>query len=328
MLFDRRQFGLAALSGLMAGTASLTPRAARAADDKLLNVLVGYAPGGAADTVARTVGDGLRSGGYNAIVDNKSGAGGRLALESLLQAPADGSTLCITPLGNLTIYPHIYRNLRYDPLKDLAPVGTAAGMTFGLAVGAASPAKTLAQFLDLARKDPAMAAFGTPGAGTQMHFLGVMLARQAKVEMTHVPYKGGSAALADAIGGSLPAVITTLPNLLPMHRDGKLRLLAISNTEPLAELPGVPTFVSAGFPDLTMVEVFGYFARAGTSPDAVKALSNAIGASVASAGVQQALKRIEFTPTTMSPAELGERVRTQYARWGEIVKSTGYSAEG
>lgn len=324
MNINRRQLG-AWLSA--APLALALSSGAFAQGTKTLKILVGYAPGGAADVVARAVGEGLRSSGYTVIVENKAGAGGRLAIESLLSFPPDGTNVLIAPLSNLTIYPHIYRSLRYDPLKDLAPVGTASGMSFGIAVGASSPAKTLKDYLALARKDSAMAAYGTPGAGTPMHFLGVMLGREAKAPLTHVPYKGGSAALTDAIGGSLPAVITTTPNLLPMHRAGKLRILAISSPEPIAALPGVPTFKAAGFPDLTMSEVFGFFARAGTPAPVINELNAAISASVKSPAVAAALSKVEFEPRVMTPEALDKQVRAEFEVWGKVVKSTGYTPE-
>jgi len=324
MMLNRRQFAVCVSA---AACAIAPPGIAFAQGARQLKVLVGYAPGGAADAVARAVGECLRSSGYTVIVDNKAGAAGRLAIDALLALPADGSNLVIAPLSNLTIYPHVYRSLRYDPLKDLVPVATASGMSFGIAVGASNTAKTLQEYLALAKKDPAMASYGTPGAGTPMHFLGVMLGREAKVALTHVPYKGGSAALTDAIGGALPAVITTLPNLLPMHRAGKLRILAISNAEPLATLPGVPTFKAAGFPSLTMSEVFGFFAKAGTPAPMVNELNAAIGKAVKSPAVVAALNKVEFEPRVSTPAELGKQVRSEYETWAKVVKSTGYTPE-
>lgn len=313
---------------LAAGAAALAaPGFLRAANDKTLKVVVGYAAGGAADNVARAVGEGLRAAGYTVIVENKAGAGGRVAAESLQGLPADGNTLLLAPLSNLTICPHIYRALRYDPLKDFVSVASASGMSFGIAVGSNGPVQSLQQFLAIAKKDPVQGSYGTPGAGTPMHFLGVMLARQSKVPLTHVPYKGGSAALTDAIGGSLPAVITTLPNLLPMHRSAKLRILAISNAEPLASVPGVPTFKSLGYPALTMSERFAFFARSGTPPAIVTALNSAIGAAVTAPVVTGMLQKVEFEPLVMTPQALDKVLRADYGRWAEIVKSTGYTPE-
>lgn len=323
MSITRRQFSACLGAGSIALAA---PARLLAQDTKTLRVLVGYAPGGAADAVARAVGEGLRDSGYTVIVENKAGAAGRLAPEALLGAPPDGNTLLMTPLGSLTIYPHIYKALRYDPLKDFAPVASASGMSFGVAVGANSPAKTFKQYLELARKDPSLASYGTPGAGTAMHFLGVMLARQANLSLVHVPYKGGSAALTDAIGGNLPAVITTLPNLLPMHRAGKIRILAISTPEPVATLAGVPTFQAEGFPELTISEIFGFFARAGTPAPVIARLNAAISAAVRSPKVSAVLEKVQFEPRIMTPEALDQQVRADYASWGKVVKATGYTA--
>ncbi|MET4576611.1 tripartite tricarboxylate transporter substrate-binding protein [Ottowia thiooxydans] len=321
MSMSRRQFaGVLGASALCAAAPSL-------AQDRTLRILLGYTPGGAVDTVARTLADGLRSSGYTAIIENKPGASGRLALEALISAPADGTALLMTPMGNLTLYPHVFRNLRYDSLKQFAGVNTVCTMGFALAVGANSPAKTLAQFLDMARKDNSLAAYGTPGAGTAMHFIGQLLAKGGQVPLTHVAYKGGSAAVTDAIGGTLPAVITTLPNLLPMHRAGKLRILAISDDTPLATLPGVPTFKSAGFPELVVNESFALFARSGTPTAAIAQLSQAIGQAVKSSKITALLEQQEYLPRTTTPEALDRQLREEHARWGQIVKTAGYTPE-
>jgi len=322
MSMSRRQFaGYLGVSAL-----ALNSRLALA-QDKTLRILVGYAAGGAADNVARIVAEGMRDSGFTSIVENKAGAAGRLATEALIAAPADGSTLLLTPLGNLTLYPHVFKSLRYDPLKQFASVGTASTMSFALAVGANSSAKTLQEFLDMARKDNALAAYGTPGAGTAMHFIGQLLARSAKVPLTHVAYKGGSAAVTDAIGGTLPAVITTLPNLLPMHRSGKLRVLAVSDEAPLATLPGVPTFKSLGYPDLVVTETFAHFARTGTPASAIAQLNQSITQAVKSEKVASLLQKQEYLPRTSTPQALDKQMREEYARWGAIVKAAGYTPE-
>lgn len=322
MNISRRQFagclGVSALS-LNSGFAL--------AQDKTLRVLVGYAAGGAADNVARIVGEGLRDSGYTTIVENKGGAAGRLATEAMLAAPADGTTLLLTPMGNLTLYPHVFKSLRYDPLKQFAGVGTACTMSFAFAVGANSPAKTLGEFLEMARRDDALAAYGTPGAGTAMHFIGQLLAKSAKLALTHVPYKGGSAAVTDAVGGTLPAVITTLPNLLPMHRSGKLRILAISDEAPLAALPGVPTFQSLGYSDLAVTETFGFFAHSGTPALVIARLNQGITQSVKSEKVTSQLQRQEYLPKAVTPEALDKQLREEHARWGTVVKSAGYTPE-
>jgi len=315
----------AALLG-MGLAAAAAPAWLRAQADKTLKMLVGFAPGGAADVVARAIAEGMRGAGYTSIVDNRAGAGGRLATEALLAAPADGATLLFTPSTNLTLYPHVYARLRYE-MADFAPIGTACEFGFGLAVGANSPARTLADFLNQARQDPKLGAYGTAGAGTVMHFLGVMLARQANVPLIHVPYKGGSAALTDVVGGAVPALITTLPNLLPMHKAGKLRLLAVSSANPITEIPEVPTFKAAGYPELTASEYFCLFARRGTPPEVLSRLSVALTAAIASPSTKAVLEKLLFEPRTTAPKALASRLEADLERWGKTVKASGYTPE-
>lgn len=318
MFINRRAF-----VGLLGASSLAFPSLAQAMN---LRILVGYAAGGAVDVVARAVAEGLRDTGYTVIVENKAGASGRLATEALLAAPADGTTLILAPQGNLTLYPHVVK-AKFDPLKELTPIAPACRMSFALAVGASSPATSLQDFLAQAARTPAMASFGTPGAGTAMQFIGTLLGKHANFSFTHVAYKGGSAAVTDTVGGHLPAVITTTPNLLPMHRSEQLRILAISDDVPNAALPGVPTFKAAGFPDLSISESFAFFARRGTTPALVSQLNQAIGAAVRSPKVSQVLEKAEFTPLTMSPEAMDKQLRAEHARWARVVQSVGYTPE-
>ena len=318
MFITRRAF-----VGLLGASSLAFPSLAQA---RTLRILVGYAAGGAADVVARAVAEGLRDAGYTVNVENKAGAAGRLATEALLAAPADGSTLILAPQGNLTLYPHVVK-AKFDPLKELTPIAPACRMSFALAVGSKSPATNLQDFLAQAAKTPAMASFGTPGAGTAMHFIGTLLGKHANFPFIHVAYKGGAAAVTDAVGGHLPAVITTTPNLLPMHRSGQLRILAISDDVPNAALPGVPTFKAAGYPDLNISEAFAFFARSGTSPALVAQLNQAIGNAVKLPKVSQVLEKAEFTPLTMSPEAMDKQLQAEHANWARIVKSVGYTPD-
>jgi tripartite-type tricarboxylate transporter receptor subunit TctC len=326
MNLNRRQ-----LSGLAGATAitALLPLGAQAQGSKKLTIVVGFPPGGAPDTVARAVAEGLRAQGYTALVENKAGAGGRLAAESLRAAPADGSTVMIAPAGGFTIYPHIYTNLRYDPLKDFAPVATAGQFDFGMAVGPAVPAsvKTVADFIAWAKANPNKAQFGSPGGGTAMHFLGIELGRAAKLEFNHIPYRGGAPAMSDLMGGQVPAIFTTLPLLIKPHQANKLRILAHSGDERAKAIPDVPTFKEAGFPAMTMSEMFVVVASAKT-PEAVRnELATALAAAISAPSVKAVMEAAEFDLLSLPPAKISARLQSEWERWGKVVKATGYKAE-
>lgn len=306
------------LSGLLPGLAH--------AQGKMLKILVGYAPGGAVDVVARQVGEELRQSGYNAIVENKSGAGGRLAVEQLLNAPADGSTVVLMPGGNVSIFTHLYSKLNYK-LEDLAPLATVCSFEYGLAVGAGTPARTLSEFIGWAKANPGKASYGTPGAGTAMHFMGVMLVRNAGFEFIHVPYRGGAAAVTDAIGGNISALTSTLPNLFPIHKNGKLRILAITGDKRLPSLPEVPTFKEMGYPDLVISESFGFYASAKV-PEGVQAeLERALMAAASKPRVVAALEKLEFSSDVTGRAAFLSQMKTARERWGQVIRTSGFKAE-
>lgn len=311
------------LAAMGAAACSIASPFHEAQASAVTRLLVGFAPGGAADLVARALAASLQSAGHSAIVDNRAGAGGRIAVDFLLANKPDLNLLLFTPSTNLTLFPHLYSDIKYTP-ADFAPLGTACSFDFGIAVGAASPARTLQDYLRLAKSNPAQASFGTPGTGTIMQFLGMMLAKDAQVPLTHVPYKGGAPALTDTISGILPALITTLPNLIPMHVAGKIRILATSGRQPAPELPGVPTFAQAGYPGLTMSEYFAVFARRGVNGQKAEALARALVKAVDNPAYAQAMARLYFRAETERPSDLARRLAREYDFWGRVVARTGY----
>lgn len=235
----------------------------------------------------------------------------------------------IVPAGVLTIYPHIYNKLRYDSLKDFAPLATAGQFDFGMAVGPAVPAsvKTVADFIAWAKANPKNAQFGSPGGGTAMHFLGIELGRVGKFEFSHIPYRGGAPAMSDLMGGTVPAIFTTLPLLIKPHQNNKLRILAHSGEQRSKAIPDVPTFKEAGFPALTMSEMFVVVANAKTPETVQKELATALAAAAATPSVKAALEAAEFDPLTLAPVEISARLQSDFERWGKVVKATGYKAE-
>lgn len=315
---------------LAAATAASSPTSAQTAQTsqtpRTQKWLVGYPPGGAVDVVARELAEAMRAQGYSVIVENRTGASGRLATDQMMAAPADGGTLLVMPGGNATIFPHVYRELKHDPLKDMVALGAVCEFSFALGAGPGTPARTLKEFVDWARANPGKASYGTPGGGTAMHFMGVMLGRAAGFEFTHVPYRGGAAAIVDVLGGTVPALATTLPNLVQPYRQGKLRILAFSGEQRLSGLPDVPTFKELGYPGLVITESFGVFGSA-RLPAAVQAeLHGAIHKAAADPRVIAALQKQEFQPLSLSQAAYAARLKADHDRWGPVIRATGYTA--
>ncbi|MBS7807283.1 tripartite tricarboxylate transporter substrate-binding protein [Variovorax sp. PCZ-1] len=313
------------MSALSAGALATLAPSLSLAQGKPLKILVGYPAGGAVDVVARRLGEDLRAQGYNVNVENRTGAAGQLATEAMVASPADGSTIVFMPGGNATIFPHVYPKLRYS-MADLAPLASVCSFQFGLAVGPGTPAKTLKEFVDWAKANPGKASYGTPGAGTVMHFMGVMFGKKAGIDFLHVPYRGGALALNDVMGGTIPALATTLPNLVSHHKSGKLRILGFSGEQALPGLPGVPTFKEQGYPELVMSEVFGLFASSKTPAPIIAELEKAIIAAANTPGFVAAIEKLEFDAGTSTSANFTRALKADLERWGPVIKATGYTA--
>lgn len=294
------------------------------ANGKLLRIVVGYPAGGAVDVVARQVGEEMRESGYNVVVENKAGAAGRLAVATVLQAPADGNTVLLMPGGNISLYSHVYPNLKYS-LADLAPLATLCSFSFGLAVGPGTPAKTWPEFVAWAKANPGKASFGTPGAGTGMHFMGVMLGRQAGIDFLHVPYKGGAAAMSDLLGGSLPSLATTLPNIVKLHQTGKIKIVGFSGETRSPKLADVPTFKEQGYPDVVMSEVFAVFAPAKTPAPVQKELEAAFTKAARQPRMVEALEKLEFESLVLDAKATRSHLEADMRRWEPVVKASGYT---
>ncbi|MCX7894041.1 MAG: tripartite tricarboxylate transporter substrate-binding protein, partial [Burkholderiales bacterium] len=218
------------------------------AQEKTTKLMVGYPPGAGADTVTRLLADRMRTTlGQTVIVENKAGASGRIAVEQVKLSPPDGSVLLMTPLANVVAHPHSYANLRYNPFTDLEPVAHLANFQLAFAVGADVPAKTLAEYVALVKRDPKYGNYASAGAGSLPHFFGVMFGRAAGIEMTHVPYKGTAPALADLTGGQIAAFSGVIADVAQLEKAGKVRVLATSGAKRAAALPDVPTFREQGY---------------------------------------------------------------------------------
>ncbi len=292
--------------------------------------VIGFAPGGAADVVARLLATRMRfEAGGNGIVDSKAGAGGRIAVDAVKTAEADGTTLLVTPGSIMTIYPFVYSKLSYDPVKDFKPVTPLASVPYSLNVGPMVPAsvKTMKDFAAWAKANPDKASYGSPGNGTTPHYVGVMFAKEAGFSYVHAPYKGGAPALLDVMGGQIASSVNVVSEVVPSALAGKVRVLAVSSAQRLPQLPEVPTFAEAGFGDLQSQEWFGLFAPAATPAATVKRLQASAVEAYATAEVKQALDKLAFSVNTSSSEDFASLLRRDLDRWGPVVKATGFKIE-
>lgn len=287
-------------------------------------LIVGFQAGGGLDSVARALANELnKTGKHKIVVENKPGASGMMAIDAVRNASRNSALLVIMPGGSITMTPHTNKHFQYDPQKDLVPVARLATYTLGVAVSPDVNAATLAQFLKLADNSQKLAAYGTAGIGLSPHFVGETIAKQSRVNLVHVPYKGAGPAINDALGKQIPAVISTVPSLLPMVRDGRLKLLATTGTHRDKHAPGVPTLKELGYPGLAIEEWFGILAPATMSSDAVKKWNTAINNALNSKSLHDTLTLQGFLPAPMSAGDFRDLVLHDYAMWGKALSNSG-----
>lgn len=328
-MITKRHFSL----GLSAaGLASMLPGAWQAARSQAgsrgARIIVGFGPGGALDVVARLLATAMKDYASPFIVENRPGGSERIALEALKSSAADGSTLLLTGSSSMAIVPHVYKKLNYHPLQDFTPVTTVCSFPFMLSMGPMVPGqvKTLADFIAWCRANPKQATYGTIGAGSLHHFIGVTLARAAGFEFIHVPYQG-LAAIQDLLAGRIAATILPSGTTLPYVQSGELRALMTTGTQRMPSLPGVPTIRELGYPALEEDDWFGIFVPASTPVEAVNVLNGAIRAALKSDDVKAGLAKLSLNPTGDSPQAFARLVKAEFDRWGPIVEASGFRAE-
>lgn len=302
---------------------------ARAQGLETARILTGFPAGGTVDVVARRVAERLRGGfARTVLVENKPGAGGRLAVDELRRSTPDGSTLLVTPAAMVTLYPHLYLRLTYG-LDDVTPVCGATTVVFGLAVGPAVPDSvvTLKDFLAWARAHPAKAAFGSPGAGSPPHYVGALLEKESGVALNHVPYRGTVPGVQDTLGGQIASFIGPIGDYLPHVKTGRLRVLATSGPARSRFLPEVATFTEQGFKPLEQVEWYGFFLPGKAAPELVQRLAAAIRGAMAAPDMAEGLAPFGLEVAASTPEQLARAVRAEYAAWAPIVRRVGFTPE-
>lgn len=295
-----------------------------------LKVVTGFPPGGTSDNLCRRIAARL-TGSYatNAVVENKTGAGGQIAIQFVKTQPADGSVLLQSPTSMFSIYPHIFSKLPYDPVADVTPVSLACVFDFGFAVGPLVPAnvRNVADFIAWAKANPQQANFGSPAAGSTPHFVGSLLGLTAGVELKHAAYRGTQPAMADLLGGNLAAVSGPIGDITQHLATGKVRILATSGAKRNRFAPDVPTFAEQGFKNMVHSEWFAFFLPAKAAPDVVARMNTALKQALASKEVVDGLATFGLEAMSSSPTELVELLKQDTAKWAPIVKSIGFTAD-
>lgn len=296
-----------------------------------VRIVTGFPPGGTSDTLCRRVAEGLRGTPYAkaALVENKAGAGGQIAVQSMKGAPTDGSVILQTPASMLMIYPHIYKKLAYDAFVDVTAVTLACTFDFGFCVGPAVPdsIKTVPEFLAWCKANPDKANYGSPAAGSVPHFIGVLLGQAGGVELKHVAYRGTQPAIQDLVAGQVQAVSGPVGEFTQQVNAGKARFLGVSGATRSRFAPGVPTFAEQGYKDLVFSEWFGFFAPGGTPAPVVERANEALRQALAQAAIVDGLAVMGLEAKSSTPQELASLLRESYDRWGPIVKKIGFTAD-
>lgn len=328
-MIQRREF-LAGAAFAAAATAAPGVFAQPTTLSRPARIVLGFPPGGSLDSIARLLAERLKTTYAPVVtVENRAGAGGRIAMDLVKASEPDGSTIVMAPASLMVIYPHVYKKLSYDPFRDFSPVSTVCTFQFGFSVGPAVPAdvRTVQQFAQWCKANPSKASFGSPGEGTMAHFAGVMVARAMGVEMQHVPYKGGAPAIQDVVGGQIASSINVLSEPLPFAKEGRIRVLATTGSARSPFLPDAPTMRDAGFRDFDIQEYFAAWVAPKTPPAITNALAEQIKAAVATKELQDAYAARAFAPSAVTPRELDAMVRADLDKWAPVVKSTGFSID-
>ena len=296
--------------------------------DRPVRIIVGFAAGGTADLMARLVADKMKDSlGQPVIVENRPGAIGRIAADAVKAAPPDGSMIMVMPIGPMAVVPHTYKTLSYDPIKDFAPIGMGSTFQFAIAAGPMSGARTWPEYVAWAKANPGKSAYATSGAGSLPHFFGLLLARESGIEMLHVPYKGSAAYMNELIGGNVPTAVDAIADLTEQHRAGKIRILASSGAKRSTAVPDVPTFTELGIKGGEAQGWFGFFAPAKTPKLIIDQLNRSLNQALNSPEIAQRLTNLGLDPATSTPEEFGRILAADYAKWGPVVKASGFTAE-
>jgi tripartite-type tricarboxylate transporter receptor subunit TctC len=323
---DKRRLFL--LGALLAFALAAHPAAAQPYPNRVIKIIVPFAAGGPADTLARIAANRLSAGlGQGVILDNRPGAGGTIGAKAAAAADPDGYTLLYGNTASLVIGPAINANVGYDPLKQFAPVGLV-GVTYNVVVvNPAFPANTLAELIALAKARPGKINFASPGHGTPPHMVGEMLKQRAGIDIVHVPYRGSAAALTDIMAGQVELAFENPSVTVPLVQEGKLKALAVSGESRNPQLPNVPTIMESGVPDFVSMSFTGLIAPAGTPAEIIRRLNQELTAGLRAPETIELLDKLGVNPRPGSPEDFAAFIARETEKWTAVAKQAGIRVE-
>lgn len=325
MLLRRHILSLAALACALGAPAV---QAQGAYPSKPIRMIVPFPPGGGTDILARLVSSKLTEvNKWTVVADNKPGAGGTIGITEAVKAAPTGYDLVMGQKDNLVIGPWLYKNLPWDPTKDLTAVAHVAYTPVVIATSASSRFKTLADVVAAAKAAPGTITYGSPGNGTSIHLAGDLFEKAAGIKLSHVPYKGSNPALMDALAGNVDLLVSSLPSAMGQIKAGKLHPLAVTSAKRSSSLPDVPTVAESGFKGFDVSTWYGVFAPAGTPAAVVKTVNAEVNKLLAMADVKAAINAQGAEPQAMTPEQFSTLLKTEYQQWKGIVEASGAKIE-
>jgi len=317
--------------GVLAAWSCVLAAGSAAAQDypnKPITLVVPFAPGGSSEVLSRMIGQKLtESWKQQVVIDNKPGAAGNIAMELVQRARPDGYTLILGHVGTLAVNPAMFAKLPYDPVRGFIPVAMIASVPNVVAVNPGVPVKNLKEFVDLAKAEPGALNYGSAGNGSAGHLAMEYLRQVAKIDLTHVPYKGTGPMTTDLLAGQLQATFTGALPLMPFIKDGKLRAIAVGSAKRIPSLPDVPTVAESGYAGFETSQWYGILAPAGTPDAIVQKLSTEINRILKMPEVTGRLSNDGSVAQGMSPQEFGAFIQSEMKRWGAVVKTAGIKVD-
>ncbi len=312
---------------ILSALAFSLPASAQTYPARPVRLIVPFAAAGPTDVIARIVAQKLSDAwGQQVYTENVPGAGGNTGIAMVAKAPPDGYTILAVSTGFI-VNPSMYAKLNYDPIKDFSPITLVAASPNVISANPAVPAKTLKELIDLIKANPGKYSFAQPATGSTPHLAGELFKQKYALDLVTVPFNGAALAVNSTIGGHTPIAFTALPPAMSNIKEGKLNGIAVLATKRSPSLPNVPTNIEADVPDLESDTLTGIVAPAGTPKEIIERWHNDIVQMVAMPDVRQRLETLGFAPVANAPAEFGERLKTEMAKWGKVVHDANIRAD-